>query len=280
MLFRSISTLTQGYDADIYIMPFIQDISGHTGQDLFSFVDISRIDRQLFPTYVEQMYFDRLRLRAVIPLTPASERVYWEGEFPRTYGTRFSITPDKKTWLAEHSLPELTDEYLDKMFEVFTGYSLTEEARTRGKTSAYRTLLKNSLSFSTHPTNEDEYVTMAPFIHVPPVGVVGVMQRPDALQINVTTYLDTGTHQYTTNTLLTSISMTVTGASGTVFTGTVSTGVLNLVVPSGEYTIQVTSHTGYSVAPLGTGSTANILPPSKTVLLTVEEHTNMYFGFI
>lgn len=178
IIHRPMSTFTQGYNSDAFILPSIQDISGNTGQDLFNFVDISRIDRQLFTVHIEQMYFDKLRLRTAIPLTPVSERVYWEGEFPRTYQTMAVLIPDKQTWLTEHNLPELTDEYLDKLFEVFTGYSLTEEAKTIGKASAYRTMLYNVLSNTVHLTNEMTFTVTVPFIHVPPVGVLTVTQLP------------------------------------------------------------------------------------------------------
>jgi hypothetical protein len=146
----------------------MQVVSGYTGEDLIDFTALHAITRKLFPSTIEKMYNDQTKLRAAIDVTPISERAYWEGEFLRSYAPYMYLLPDKTTWLATNDLPIITDEtFLDKLADLYTGYSETVYASTLGTESKYISLLNSVLSMSTHIAPATDTYQNGSFIQQP-----------------------------------------------------------------------------------------------------------------
>lgn len=151
LVHRTMNTYTDGFNNNVFYFPSILDTSGHTGQDLVDFVQFKTVTRSNFVEKVERIITDTLVLRSKIDLvTNMSERVYWEGEFPRHYEAKFITIPDKANWLAENHLPPLSDEYLDKLFDTFTGYTTSALYQRTDKAKRYKEILNHLLSMSTH----------------------------------------------------------------------------------------------------------------------------------
>jgi hypothetical protein len=151
LIHRPTSVYTDGFDNDVFYCPSMLDVSGYTGQDLVEFVQFDVLDRSLFTQKVEQIIADTALLRSRIDtIYGESARPYWEGEFPRHHNNMLIIIPDKQTWLTEQQLPTLTDEYLDTLFDTFTGYSTSVLYQRLDKAQLYKGMLTHLLSMSTH----------------------------------------------------------------------------------------------------------------------------------
>ena len=119
----------------------------------------------------EQVWHDMVVLRTAIDVTPYNERVYWEGEFARTYHNTGILVPDRQTWLTQHNLPAATDMVLDDIFEKFTGYSQTKYVQNKLRLTNASNLLKQTMSTSTHilTPNLNQIDCQSPSVVIPTV---------------------------------------------------------------------------------------------------------------
>lgn len=149
------------------IYSLAQKVDGYSGLDIVTFPVVQSVDSSRFKDLVEEIYYTQLQLRVAIDVTPMSERVYWEGEFFRTYTTTVSYIPDTTQFLDELNLPVLTDEYLDILFDTFTGYNSTTQVVLGNKANAYKHMFERLVSNSTHITTDTQYTTQCGIIQQP-----------------------------------------------------------------------------------------------------------------
>ena len=167
LIHRPTSLYTDGFDNDVFYCPSMLDVSGNTGMDLVDFVKFDVVDKETFTAKVEQIIADTTLLRSKIDrIYGESLRPYWEGEFPRHHTNGLIVIPNKQTWLAEQQLSELSAEYLDKLFDTFTGYTTGKLYQRLDKAQLYKDLLTHLLSMATHVIAGKQPISECAFFQV------------------------------------------------------------------------------------------------------------------